>query len=254
MTQDDKIEQELKRLNQKETRFLNSDIVDGKLKLKIKEKIPDDLEDVLNKAFVKAFEIVFNKGTAIIEKSYDKEKINLEYEVNKFMLDYKKSDSNIKKIDDNSKKTNLVNNLLTTSVGTGMGILGLGIPDIPIFVATLLRGVYQTALNYGFEYKSREEKIYILRLIRTALTKTSDQKKIFNAELDSENYDGATVDKEINLTAETLSNTLLIEKFIQGIPVIGVVGGVINNSIYKKVSSFSMIKYKKRYLSKELNN
>lgn len=254
MIQDSKLKQELNKLEQKEKYFLNKNAIEGKFKTRIHEKIPENLEETLNKAFVKAFEIIFNKGTTIIEKSFDKEKINLEYEVNKFMLDYKENKTNIKKLDKYSKKTNLVNNLFTTSVGTGMGILGFGIPDIPLFVATILRGIYQISLSYGFDYKNEKEKIYILRLIRIALAKTTDEKKIYNEELKDEKSYKAKLEDEIKTTAKVMANALLIEKFIQGIPVVGAVGGIVNNSIYRKISSFCMIKYKKRYLINKLNN
>ena len=254
MSQNSKLNQELNRLNKKEERFLNKDIVEGNLKLKIYEKIPENLEETLKKTFIKAFEIIFNKGTSIIEKSFNKEKINLEYEINKFILDYKEDKTNIKKLDKYSKKTNLVNNLITTSVGTGMGILGFGIPDIPLFVATILRGIYQISLSYGFDYKNEKERIYILRLIRIALSKTVDEKKQYNEELKDEKSYNAKLGDEIKTTAKIMANALLIEKFIQGIPVVGAVGGIVNNSIYRKISNFCMIKYKKRYLINKLNN
>lgn len=248
-----KLKQELNKLELKEEKFLNKNIIEGKLKLKIHEKIPENLEETLNKAFIKAFEIIFNKGTSIIEKSFDKEKINLEYEINKFMLDYKENKTNIKKLDKYPNKTNLVNNLFTTSVGAGMGIFGIGIPDIPLFVATILRGIYQIALSYGFDYKTKEEKIYILRLIRIALARTSDEKKRYNAELKDKKKYNVNLDNEIKITAKKMSEALLIDKFIQGIPVVGVVGGIINNSVYRRISNFCMIKYKKRYIINKLN-
>lgn len=253
MIQNSKIKQELNILDKKENRFLNKDVIEGNFKLKIHEKIPEGLEGVLNKAFIKAFEIVFNKGSLIIEKSFNKEKINLDYEVNKFMLDYKENHANIKKIDEYSKKANVVNNLFTTSVGTGMGILGLGIPDIPLFVATILRGIYQISLSYGFDYTSKEEQIYILRLIRIALVKNSEEKKKYNEELKNKESYKVPLENEIKKTAKIMADSLLIEKFIQGIPLIGVIGGAINNSIYRKISNFCMIKYKKRYLIDKLN-
>ncbi|MBP3596167.1 MAG: EcsC family protein [Clostridia bacterium] len=253
MIQNSKIKQELNILDKKEKRFLNKEVIEGNFKSKIYEKIPESLEGVLNKAFIKAFEIVFNKGSLIIEKSFNKEKINLDYEVNKFMLDYKENHANIKKIDEYSKKANVVNNLFTTSVGSGMGILGLGIPDIPIFVATILRGIYQISLSYGFDYTSKEEQIYILRLIRIALAKNSEEKKKYNEELKNKESYKVQLENEIKITAKIMADALLIEKFIQGIPIIGVVGGVINNSIYRKISNFCMIKYKKRYLIDKLN-
>ena len=254
MIENMKLKQELNRLELKEMMFLNKTVVDGNLKTKINDKIPASLEDTLNKAFIKAFELVFNNGTSIIEKSIDKEKINLEYETNKFRLDYKESKENIENVDKYPKKTNFVNNLLTTSVGTGMGILGLGIPDIPLFVATILRGIYQISLSYGYDYHSDIEKIYILRLIRIALSKSSIDKKLFNDELKNKDTYKKRVEDEIRVTAEVMSKALLFEKFIQGIPVVGVVGGLTNNSIYRKVSNFSMIKYKKRYIKDKLQN
>lgn len=249
-----RLKQELNILEFKELMFLNKNVHDGKLKIKVHEKIPENLEETLKNAFIKAFELIFNNATAIIDKSIDKDKINLEYEVNKYRLDYKENSENLKKVDKYPKKTNFVNNLFTTSVGTGMGILGLGIPDIPLFVATILRGIYQISLSYGYDYHSDIEKIYILRLIRIALSKSSKDKKLFNDELKNKDTYKKRVEDEIRVTAEVMSKALLFEKFIQGIPVVGVVGGLTNNSIYRKVSNFSMIKYKKRYIKDKLQN
>lgn len=254
MIENMKLKQELSKLEVKEMMFLNKTVVDGNLKTKINDKIPASLEDTLNKAFVKAFELVFTNGTSIIEKSIDKEKINLEYETNKFRLDYKESKENIENVDKYPKKTNFVNNLLTTSVGTGMGILGMGIPDIPIFVATILRGIYQISLSYGYDYHSDVEKIYILRLIRIALSKSTKEKKLYNDELKNKDSYKKRLEDEIRVTAEVMSKALLFEKFIQGIPIVGAVGGLTNNSIYRKISNFSMIKYKKRYIKDKLQN
>ena len=248
-----RLKQELNKLEVKELLFLNKNIYEGNIKLKLQEKIPENLEETLNNAFVKAFEFIFNKATNVIEKSFDKEKINLEFETSKFMLDYKDSDKNIKNLDKYPKKTNLVNNLVTTSVGTGLGVLGLGVPDIPLFVATILRGIYQISLSYGYDYKKEEEKIYILRLIRIALSKSSKEKKMYNDELKDINSYKVRVEDEIRITAQIMANSLLIEKFIQGIPVVGVVGGIVNNSIYSKITKFCMIKYKKRYIKSVLD-
>lgn len=248
----EKLKLELSNLILKEKRFLSKNVHDNKLKQKVYEKIPDNLEELLNKTFVKAFEMVFINGTGIIEKTFDKEKISLNHDVNKFMLDYKENRANIKKIDKESKKSNFVSNVFTTSVGVGMGALGLGIPDIPVFVATVLRGIYQIVLSYGYDYEIKEEKIYILRLIRTALAKDSKEKNKYNEELEKESYYNLSLEKEINITAKVMSEALLLEKFIQGIPVVGIVGGAVNHSIYKKITNFAMIKYKKRYILNKL--
>lgn len=246
--ENEKLKLELNSLILKEKIFLNKKAHDNKIKQKVYEKIPDNLEELLNKAFIKAFETIFVNGTNIIEKTFDKEKIVLNHDINKFMLDYKENKSNIKNLDKDTKKSNFASNMFTTSVGAGMGALGLGIPDIPVFVATMLRGIYQIVLSYGYNYEQKEEKIYILRLIKVALAKSPTEKNKYNDELEKENYYNLDLETEIKSTAEVMSEALLFEKFIQGIPIVGVVGGVVNYSIYKKVTNFAMIKYKKRYI------
>lgn len=114
-------------------------------------------------------------------------------------------------------------------------------------MATILRGVYQIALSYGFSYETTNERIYILRLIRVSLS-SGDMKKIDNNQLDSLNYDNTRLDEEIEQTAKVFSDKLLVEKFVQEIPLIGVVGAIVNNIIYRKITKLSIIKYKKRYL------
>ena len=40
-----------------------------------------------------------------------------------------------------------------------MGVLGIGLPDIPVFTGMILKNIYETALQYGYSYESREENI-----------------------------------------------------------------------------------------------
>ena len=64
----------------------------------------------------------------------------------------------------------------------------------------------------------------------------------------------ADLDLEIKNTSKVLSNTLLIAKFIQGLPIIGVFGGVTNYQVISKVSKYAGIRYKRRYLNKNLKS
>ena len=41
---------------------------------------------------------------------------------------------------------------------------------------------------------------------------------------------------------------MLLLKFIQGLPVVGIVGGAANPVYYKKIMDYVELKYKKRYL------
>ena len=58
----------------------------------------------------------------------------------------------------------------------------------------------------------------------------------------------ASPDEEIDLTAAALADALLVEKFVQGIPIVGAVGGVVNTAVYSRVAKLAAIKYKQRYL------
>lgn len=51
-----------------------------------------------------------------------------------------------------------------------LGVLKIGLPDIVLFLSTLLKGIYETTLNYRFSYESKEEQYWILKMLETALS------------------------------------------------------------------------------------
>ncbi|WP_288221383.1 EcsC family protein [uncultured Clostridium sp.] len=254
------IKKEINKLNKKENKIINkksNKIIKDKLipiSEKIEEKIPDKLRATLEGAFYNAFKVVFKGGSKYIEKLYNKEKIKLDHDINNYSLNKRATRKSLKLIDSQGKRSKLINSTISTVEGIGLGALGIGIPDIPIFISIILKTVYEIALSYGFNYESESEKIYILNLINVALT--SEEEKLFYSEklneienkislcLELEN----NLDSEIKETAKVLSNTLLLVKFIQGLPIIGVVGGALNYQFINKISKYASIKYKKRYL------
>lgn len=238
---------EINKLDKKERKILMREDISNKAKEKLFEKVPDGLQHTIEIAFSKAFQIIFLKGTFVIEKTFNKETLNLEYQVGDYVVDGDASRRNIKSLDKSSKKGKIINTTATTISGLGMGFIGLGIPDIPLLTATILKGIYEVATSYGFSYVTDEEKIYILRLIRTALAKRTLRLK-YNDELDQMIYYKTDLENEINCTSKVLSDALLVEKFIQGIPVVGVIGGVVNYSVSRNTAELATVKYKKRYL------
>ena len=141
--------------------------------------------------------------------------------------------------------------------GSVLGFFGIGLPDIPLFIGVIMKTIYEIALNYGFDYKNDNEKAFILKIISAAMSEGEDKIRI-NDEI---SILGEAIDKnlEINIdldslikeTAKILSDALLVGKFIQGIPFVGIVGGTINYTIIKKIAKYGQIKYKKRYLAKK---
>lgn len=257
------IKKEINKLNKKENKIINekrNTIIKNKLNPiseKIEEKIPDKLRSTLESAFYNAFKVVFKGGSKYIEKLYNKEKIKLDHDINNYAFNKRATRKSLKLIDFQGKRSKLINSTISTVEGIGLGVLGIGIPDIPIFISVILKTVYEIALSYGFDYENEEEKIYILNLINVALT--SEEEKLYYSEkineienkLDLGIVLESNLDDEIKETAKILSNALLIAKFIQGLPIVGVVGGIVNYQFVSKISKYSSIKYKKRYLKKQ---
>lgn len=260
------IKSQLIKLDKKEFKFLNRQ--PGILKQKteplieeLENKIPKGLRENLEKAFEKAFKIIFEKGTDVIEKITPKDNISFEHTVNDFAF---KNDNgffsktkHLKRIDQNATKRSLIGKSTAFVEGAGLGLLGVGIPDIPIFIGVLLKGIYETSLSYGFNYNLPSERIFILKLIQVATTENFE-KHGKNLELNNwEDYvrDCKDVDsileKEIQNTAQSLAEYMLVAKFIQGIPIIGISGSIFNLQIYSKVSDYATLKYKRRYLQKQ---
>lgn len=247
---------ENKLLNKKENKFIKSKV--EPISDKIEEKIPQKLKDTLENAFYNGFKLVLEKGSKYIEKLYDKDKIQLEHDVNNYSLDKKVTRKSINLMDSQGKKSKLINSTISTIEGVGLGALGIGLPDIPLFIAMILKTIYEITLSYGFDYESEAEKIYILNLINVALT-NGEEKIICNEELNEIEHkidSDMEISKDLNLelrnTSQVLSENLLMSKFIQGLPIIGVLGSITNYKVINKVSKYARIRYKRRYLNKKI--
>ncbi len=226
---------------------------------KVKEKVPQKLEDTLKTAFIKAFQFVFEKGIGVIEKTYNKEKHSHNYKVNEFAAELKGNRKNIKAFSKNANASRAKNLLVSTVEGVGFGILGVGIPDIPVFTGVLLKSIYEIALSYGFEYGSPKEQFFILQLIENALLQGAEfeeKNQKLNEVIDKELIPGVTANEkqeQIQKTAECMAQELLYMKFIQGIPVVGAIGGMADSVYLKKVTDYADLKYKRRFLKSKGN-
>ena len=235
--------------NKKETKL------DGKIKEltgMIEEKIPEKLESALDAAFYKAFFLIFEKGTGVIEKTFRGEDLLLEFQVNDFRVDRKPTKRSLLKMEAAGKKSKLLNSAVTTVEGIGLGALGIGIPDIPVFLGMLLKGMYETAASYGYDYNKKEEQILILRMIAAGLADGTEKRK---ADKLVEEWMGLvpmsvtfTFEEEVERASEKLADAMLMAKFIQGLPLVGAAGGISNPIVYQKISQYAALKYKKRYL------
>ena len=258
------IKKQLKQLNKKEEKLTlekEPGIIKTKLdplKTKIEEKIPEKLQSTLNIAFEKGFKTVFDKGVGIIEKTYNKEDINMEFDINSYAINKYPTKRNLKKIDKSANKKIFINKSVSAIEGSALGLLGIGIPDIPIYIGVILKSIYEISLSYGFDYNSSEEKVYILNIICASVTSGTERKMYFNKldtianEIDNGKYHNYNVNETLKETSNKISTYMLTSKFIQGLPIVGVVGGVTNLKTLHDISTIAKLKYKQRYLNKLL--
>lgn len=257
---------QMNKINRKEKSFLKTKeipLVKNKispLMEKLQDIIPEKLSTTLETAFYKGFKLAFEKGNKYIEKTYNKDNKKFEFEINDYAIEKKFNNMSIKRLDKPSLYSNALNTSFSILEGGVLGVLGIGLPDIPIFISLILKTINEVALSYGFDYNTAEEKAYILLLIQGALTKEDRQWEV-NQELDAlsdriDHLRGSDLDLEeyIKASSKVLSDTLLTAKFIQGIPLVGAVGGAVNFNVLQKIGRFSKLKYKKRYLLKKFGN
>lgn len=214
------------------------------------------LNNTLRSAFSGAFGLLFKKGVGIIEKTYNKDKIAANFDIRNYTVDRKSSRREIKKLKSSAAKADLVNMSVTAVEGIGLGALGIGLPDIAVFLGMILKGIYEVALNYGYDYNKTSEKYLILKMMSAALSKDNDR-VIRDSEVDgmlTVEYETGEegLKSQIDTVSELFAADMLVLKFIQGFPVVGIIGGAYNPVYYNKIMNYVRLKYHKRYLLRKL--
>jgi len=250
------LEKEWAKLEKQEKTFLQKRVEkkDSKINQFLAERVPEKLQGTLDTAFAKAFYTVFEKGTDIIEKTYRKDEIEKTYKINEFADQLRGSQKSLKEFSKKASGSGNINLLLSGVSGVGLGVLGIGIPDIILFTGIMLKSVYEIALNYGFDYQNEEEKHFILLLIQGAVS-YGDTLQAINEELNvfieyGVHYEAINLKEDIQNTAACLSKELLYMKFLQGIPLVGAVGGAYDAIYVKQVVKYAEMKYRRRFYAK----
>lgn len=249
-------EKEMAVLLKKERRFLKdrAQKKDSFLNRQLEKYVPAKLQGTLDAAFAKAFGLIFEKGTKVIEKTYDKNSHRIDFYENDYNNSVLETKKTLRAFSKKAKAAGNKNLLLSGAAGIGMGIIGVGIPDIPVFTGLLLKSIYEIALDYGFEYESEKERAFILWVIAGAVS-YGENIGVINRRIDNfiatgelpENYDRA---EAVSDAAGALSKELLYMKFVQGIPLVGALGGFYDAVYMKRINEYANLKYRRRLLVK----
>ncbi len=243
----DKIERKSRNQNSRKLDEMKQDVLN---------RIPEKMIETLNKGVYKAFQLIFSNGTGVIEKTIREDELALSFKVNDFRVNHRPDRKSLKQLEKEIKKGNRFNTCATLVEGVGLGAVGVGLPDIPLFLGVMLKGIYETAIGYGFRYKEEKEQILILKMITAALSDDEQKRTLDNdveiwIETMNEPNIFCDLEEEILKTSRSLSNAILLSKFIQGIFVVGMFGGLWNPFIYQKIMKYVALKYKKRYLNQK---
>lgn len=248
------IEKELAALARQEQRLDQAAIRadSGSWKDALKAKVPPKTMTALEAAFGKGFALIFEKGTGVIEKTYNAGDLRRSHDVADYAARVTGKRRDLRNVSRAARAANFGNLVLTTAEGVGLGALGIGMPDIVVFLGMLLKGIYETALRYGFSYDTPEDRLLILKMMEAALSKGDDRIRCSRQVDELLQYSSLTEPEElreqIRITAGAFAADMLILKFIQGMPLVGILGGAGNPVYYNKVLRYVELKYRKKYL------
>ena len=241
------------KMEQKEQSFLEKQYEKGPSPVEdtVEKYVPEKLHDTLNTAFLKAFELVFTRGTVFIEKTCRPEKHRAMYR----MSSEAAADSQTHRTEGayarNSGSSRRKNLLLSGAEGLGMGILGIGIPDIPVFTAVILKSLYETAMSYGFSYDTEEEQIFLLKLIETSMCHGDalyENDRRINQYIYRKTPLAPDCAAQMQAASDSMAAELICMKFVQTIPVAGVVGGLYDVVFLNRILKYADCKYQRRHL------
>lgn len=215
-------------------------------------KVPPKLQNTMDRAFCKAFSMIFQKGTPLLEHTFSPQELAKQQQVDEFSARLRQDRRSLKAFSRRSNLAGGVNLTLSGVEGVALGALGVGIPDIPLFTGLMLRSLYEMACHFGFPYDTPEEQYFLLKTTQGALSYGEElelcdsalNQFIRTAALPS-HYD---LSIQISITAQALSQQLLYMKFLQSIPIVGAAGGAYDVVCLNRVQQFARLKYQRRLL------
>ena len=254
------LQREIEGLRRAERRFLRKQLnrEPTKLDLLLEDKVPAKLEATLDKAFSKAFHLIFSKGSTIISKTFSTDKIIEEFEADTADLEELGGGRQMRKFKRRATATGTAHTIVSTVTGAALGFVGGTIPDIVLFITLLLRNMYKISMKYGYAFDTEEEQKFILSVIAAAVQDGDDMlranKEVNKLIREGLSSDTSTVDEKINEAAVALAHALLLMKFLQKIPVVGVIGGASDFIYMERISDYAVLKYQRRFLVDQIKS
>ncbi len=245
------IEKALSKIEKKEQKYLKKSTTYSRLTEKL--SIPEKAQEVLTTAFARGLDLVLKKGDGLIRHGISESEIQKIFLEQDMQINKKIRLGQLHAMGAQARRVRRRGSGAALAEGVGLGALGIGLPDIPLFLGVLLRGIYQIALSYGVDVRQDGEQVYLVLLLACAAAPERERQDRLNR-LAQTIEAGMAVEERLQLVqqeaAESLAQGMLAAKFIQGLPIVGVAGGIYNLPLYRRMTGYAALEYQKRYLWK----
>ena len=137
----------------------------GELQARIAEKVPETVRDTLTAAFGAAFSAAL-AGEPLLRRTASPKAEARRLARAEEQLRTPERFSSVR----GTGRSAVFSAAAASAVrGSGLGLLGIGLPDIPLFAASLLRSLGQIARGYGYITSTRKERRIMLLVLDAAL-------------------------------------------------------------------------------------
>ena len=137
-------------------------------------RIPEKAEAALRAAFARAFALLFERP-ALLEYGVRPDELAALFSVRDAAFDARPGRASLRRLGSGARRANSLKAAASAVEGVALGALGIGLPDIVLFLALLMRGVRATARSWGFGCDTAAERLYMLRLMRCALSRGGER-------------------------------------------------------------------------------
>lgn len=251
-------DRQLERLRRREEQMFRRDAArrKGRIMSWAEKRVPDKLIHTMDIAFYTAFQVLFQRGTGLLGRTIPTRKLLGERYLKEYAIKKAPGARSMGAFHRSAVLSGTLTTAAATAEGCVLGLLGMGLPDIPILMSILLRAIYHTAVRYGFAYDTKGERSYILLVLCAALADGPDRQS-YSARadelgrlLDRDQVPWVDLEAQLREAAKALAGAMLVPKFLQGMTLIGVVGGASNFSTSRRVTEMANLKYQRRFWEK----
>lgn len=205
----------------------------------------------LEKAFEKSFDVVLEKGSGFIGRFCGEKKKLEQYQS---FAQKPLSSWELYRLGCAAAVQASANMVFSSVQGGVMGVFGIGLPDVPIFLGAVFKTLFELSLRFGYPYDLPQEQIYQMLLICAAVGSEQERRR---SALDADKVaqeirrgSSVSIDREQakKRAAKALCSAAMSGKIVQGVPIVGVYGGFRNGVLLKKIGSVAAVKYQQRML------